>query len=70
MKKKIILGITLISLALITSLNVNAYVQLEHASEGLMAEEKARNVWCQVLGDRQGCRDDNSRTCNNTVFCN
>lgn len=33
-------------------------------------ETKARNVWCQVLGDRQGCRDDNTRTCDNTVFCN
>ena len=69
MKKKILFGFVLVSLALIASLNVKAYVQLEQASEGLMAEEKARNVWCQVLGDRQGCRNDNSRSCDNTVFC-
>ncbi len=60
-------GIIIIILLMSTSfLEANPDV----ASTESVGQEKARKVWCQVLGDRQGCRNDNNRTCDDTVFCN
>lgn len=65
----------LISLVLVVMLNVFFLVKAEAASTSndqpsdFTVETKSRNVYCQILGNRQGCRNDNSRTCNNTVFC-
>lgn len=54
----------------VIALNLNKVkANPDEMNESIDAEEKARNVWCQLIGDRQGCRDDNSRTCDNTVFC-
>lgn len=60
MKKILKVGaiIPLIALCFIFFEKVDAnYNELEIAGDG---EKKARNVWCQQLGDRQGCRDDNT----------
>ncbi|MFV0267533.1 MAG: hypothetical protein ACK5HT_10410 [Draconibacterium sp.] len=70
-KKGILLTFAIASYVVLNLIALSA--KTAHASSDLekkaAVEEKARNVWCQILGDRQGCRNDNSRSCDNTVFC-
>ncbi|MFO7969083.1 MAG: hypothetical protein R6U15_03085 [Candidatus Izemoplasmatales bacterium] len=31
--------------------------------------EKARLAYCQIMGDRTGCKNDPNRTCSSEIFC-
>ena len=72
MNKKIfllIIGVSFLTLFTVSESNVRAGVG--HA-EGLIQEpfEDARPAYCQILGDRKGCKtDENGRSCSLNVFC-
>jgi hypothetical protein len=61
-------GVIVVIMLLLSSYSSKS-TELEEFDSG-QVQKKARKVWCQVLGDRQGCRNDNNRTCDDTVFCN
>ncbi len=78
MKKKILklLGGTLILATLVINFSVVTKSpesnQIKLSDIELQAgadQENARYAYCQMIGDRKGCKEDPSRTCVSDVFC-
>lgn len=47
----------------------NQSLEFDELEDGVI-EKKARNAYCQIWGDRTGCKNDPRRTCDEGVFCN
>ncbi len=68
--KKRIFGV-LFGAAFLTAGLIN-FISVEKAKANMLefsSEERARSAYCQIFGDRTGCKNDASRTCSLTVFC-
>ena len=63
--KKVILG----SFAALTLTAIIGINQTNTAPQVTSGNEKAANVWCQVLTDREGCAAHKWRDCSHTNFC-
>jgi len=78
MKKKILFGFGLLMFLGILFLNISISFQngnyevdmLSNDANAKMTTKRARQAYCQMIGDRIGCKNDPGRSCGMDTFCN
>lgn len=74
MKKRfLMLGMLLITITVMPHFftkTVKLPSQCKKAHALVAPTARARTAYCQIMGDRVGCKEDASRSCTLDVFCN